>query len=700
MSTFGLETQLFLITGLINEIAGLVIGGHHQTIGRIYDASNGVINVLSDQMDEQTADIEKVIAEAINIDLELSDAELAELENIVDNSVQRVLSTTEENQGLLNEIIDFVSDGVQVVVENEIQINSDIFDPVIGVLDDVLEAAQNQEDAANAAIEEFLNDAYDELLELIGIDRADVVIAIREIVDAILVNKDGAGVLIEELPNDTTEGLGAKIARSVATVLRDKTEISASDIEKTLDLINISDDDSALQFICDITKKTRADFDSPIAKWIVDAAKAVTVAVMFPLAQGQLTANKCLAVWSKDNAWAIPGAADIIRMYYRERITENEANELMRMNGFARTDANNMIEAAETLPALEFILSGWLRGVLTDDGFSTLIKRSGYTETSEALLKELAFYVPPVQDLISMAVREAFTPDAVESGGLHDNFPQAERFKKAIKDQGLSEEWALDYWAAHWALPSIQMGYEMFHRGVIDIAQLRALMVALDIAPGWHDSLIDIAYTPITRVDIRRIAKELNKDKEWVKRQYLNLGYDDTNAELMADFVDKLNDDSGLLDLDVASDLTRSNIVGFYVDGIIDRESATGLLWQAGINVVAAELFLDNADFDIEKKARKQAVDFVLDQYRFDVSTYDEALTDLQSLGLEQVEFGLAEFDLQKVRQQKTKIPSKADLDKFLAKDIIDSSEYITMLEQHGYSNVWAERYRSLIVNT
>lgn len=700
MSTIASDVALFALQALLREIGALIVGGHNSTINAIFGAADNVNRSILDQIDLQTKDIEQIISEAVNIDLELTDENLEQLGRIVDNSVEAVLSQSEANQGLLEEVIDLVSGGVQVVVDNNITLGSDILDPVIGVLDDVLEAAQNQEDAANAAIEGFLNEAYDQLLEVLGIDRADVVIAIREIVDAILVNKEGAGVLIEELPNETEEGLGAKIARSVLTVVRDKMEISSDDIEKALNLIDISDDDTATAFLCTIADRIKVDYDAPVANWITAGVQAAVIAVMFPMAQGQAAANKCLAVWSRDHAWAVPGAADIIRMYYRERISEKDANTMLRMNGYAQTDANNMIEAAETLPALEFLLTGWLRGVLTDDAFSTLIKRSGYSVTSEALLKELAFYVPPVQDLITMSVREAFTPDAVRRGGLHDNFPDAERFRKAIRDQGLSEEWALDYWAAHWVLPSIQMGYEMFHRGVINEAELKNLMIALDIAPGWQDELIEIAYTPITRVDIRRIAKELDKDREWVKRQYLNLGYDDENAGLMADFVDKLNDDSGLLDLDVASDLTRSNIVGFYVDGIIDREVATGLLWQAGINAIAAELFLDNADFDIEKKARKQAVDFVLDQYRFDVSSYDEALTSLQGLGLEPVEFGLAEFDLQKVRQQKTKIPSKADLDKFLAKDIIDSSEYIAMLEQHGYSNVWAERYKSLITNS
>ena len=121
---------------------------------------------------------------------------------------------------------------------------------------------------------------------------------------------------------------------------------------------------------------------------------------------------------------------------------------------------------------------------------------------------------------------------------------------------------------------------------------------------------------------------------------------------------------------------------------------------QAGINLVATELFIDSAQFDIEKRERKKAIEFVIDQYRFDVISFDDAVVDLNGLGLETIETELAQFDLLKVKQQKTKIPSKADLDKFLKGGIIEDEDYITMLEQHGYSNDWANKYLSLIKST
>ncbi|GAH79863.1 unnamed protein product, partial [marine sediment metagenome] len=71
--------------------------------------------------------------------------------------------------------------------------------------------------------------------------------------------------------------------------------------------------------------------------------------------------------------------------------------------------------------------------------------------------------------------------------------------------KGLSKEWSERYWAAHWNLPSPQQGFEMLHRGVINVSELNMLLRALDVMPFWRDKLTAIAFRRLTRVDIRRM---------------------------------------------------------------------------------------------------------------------------------------------------------------------------------------------------
>jgi hypothetical protein len=240
------------------------------------------------------------------------------------------------------------------------------------------------------------------------------------------------------------------------------------------------------------------------------------------------------------------------------------------------------------------------------------------------------------------------------------------------------------------------MGYEMLHRGVIDEDTLKQLMVALDVMPAWRDRLIEISYSPLTRVDIRRMHDMDVLDDEQVKKAYKDIGYNDANADLMLEFTKRYNSSGSLATLDIASDLTRSNIIGFYKDGIIDRTVANALLLQAGINVAAAELFLQDADFDIERKDRNDQIGLVMERFKTHQITFEEADRQLQGLGLEERERNLASIELVKLREQLTAVPSRTDLDKFLKAGLIDDARYLQQMQLNGYAIQWAEMYLQL----
>ena len=162
-----------------------------------------------------------------------------------------------------------------------------------------------------------------------------------------------------------------------------------------------------------------------------------------------------------------------------------------------------------------------------------------------------------------MAVREVFNPVIVEKFGQDEDFP--EQFAEYAAQQGISRFWAEKYWEAHWVLPSVQMGYEMLHRRVIDMETLKQLLAAQDIMPGWRDALIDISYKPYTRVDIRRMhdVGVLNDDE--VYESYLDLGYSPDKAKNMTEFTIRLNDPDPD-DIDSLEGLTRAAIINSFKD--------------------------------------------------------------------------------------------------------------------------------------
>jgi len=236
----------------------------------------------------------------------------------------------------------------------------------------------------------------------------------------------------------------------------------------------------------------------------------------------------------KKLAYEIPNSMLLVQGSLVRGMTEETIIDLISRGGIHPDYAHDYLDAIMTKPASEDIIAYELR---RDPSLSRLgeeLSKVGVHNNYHDLYRELAYQIPPVADIITMAVREAFTPSIAARFGQYEDLPS--EFVEAVQKKGLSKEWAERYWAAHWSLPSPQQGFEMLHRGVIGEGDLNMLMRALDIMPFWRDKLIQIAYRPLSRVDVRRMYALGVIDISGIRRAYTDLGYNDYNANLMTKF--------------------------------------------------------------------------------------------------------------------------------------------------------------------
>ncbi|KKL25173.1 hypothetical protein LCGC14_2407960, partial [marine sediment metagenome] len=99
-----------------------------------------------------------------------------------------------------------------------------------------------------------------------------------------------------------------------------------------------------------------------------------------------------------------------------------------------------------------------------------------------------------------------------------------------------------------------------------------------DVMPFWRDKLTQIAFSPLTRIDIRRMHKVEVLTEEEVNRAYHDIGYSDLNAERLTAFTLRLNAPKAKDDVDELAKLTRASVLGFFEDGIINADKARSLL--------------------------------------------------------------------------------------------------------------------------
>lgn len=306
------------------------------------------------------------------------------------------------------------------------------------------------------------------------------------------------------------------------------------------------------------------------------------------------------------------------------------------------------------------------------------LEKLGMTNADIDKLLTLGQLIPGPGDLVRFALREAWRDDVAAKWGYDEDF--VAEFAEWMTKQGYSADWAKRFWRSHWIVPSVSLGYEMFHRGIINRSELEDLLKISDYPSGWRDKMVAVAYRPITRVDIRRIYRDLPPGSVNVYKRHLILGYEPEDAALMTDWVHK----------EYVADVTeplKSDILGAYGDDLIDRTTAYNMLITIGTDTWAANVALDRKDIAKAKKLQSERIRqvktlFVNGDYtRTDVHAALGAMN-LPSIRIDRL---LEEWDI--TRGAKVARPSVAKLEGYFFRDVIDRATFIEHLGRHKYAD-------------
>ncbi len=310
-----------------------------------------------------------------------------------------------------------------------------------------------------------------------------------------------------------------------------------------------------------------------------------------------------------------------------------------------RTNAMYMLASRE-IDVMATIALLW-RGEITFIEYQDKITKLGFRpEAANELLKAMSI-IPNVGDLIRMSVREAFSPDVVSKFQYDEAFPKD--VLEFTKKQGLPDEWVRRYWYAHWELPSPQMGYEMLHRlrakrssVPFTDADLDLLLRTADYAPYFRERMKAISYQPVTRVDIRRIYKLKIFDAVEVKERYMDIGYNEKDAQILADFTVKYEDEQGNDKRDKYKALSFTILRNLYQKGKLSKSEVEAKLLKDEYDPDEIKLIfdyfdlaaVDNVAVDYKIQFVKDMTNDIIDAYAARMITKDNCSTALNALGL------------------------------------------------------------------
>ena len=372
----------------------------------------------------------------------------------------------------------------------------------------------------------------------------------------------------------------------------------------------------------------------------------------------------------------------------RGAISEEEFKKHCRQHGWPELAIDAFSEIFAQRVGVGDLSTLKLRKKISESEFEAELGKRGYKPDEIAKLKELQNVIPGLGDIIRMAVREAFTPKVIREFQLHAERPD-ELVEWAAK-QGLSEDWANAYWAAHWELPSLNMGFEMLHRGEITEEEMKLLIRTHDVSPFWRDKLLAISYAPYTRVDVRRMHAAHVLGVEDVYRNYRDLGYDHEKATKMTEFTVAYNQST-------ERDLTKADLLNALKIGYFGPEETRANLVALGYDENEADYYVSKVLYDLWQDEIKEQVKYLQQQYVRSLISQNDVYSELGRLNLpaEQINRYIRTWDIE--REAKTRLLTSTKLEQLRKAHIINDDTYSEEMSGLGYKQQYIEWLLQLI---
>ncbi len=371
-----------------------------------------------------------------------------------------------------------------------------------------------------------------------------------------------------------------------------------------------------------------------------------------------------------------------IRMRLIGLYDDSQYYEKMQYWGYSEDKAKEFLNSSyQYLDPYDRVRLGWREGK-SDDVIATELVGKGYNPVDADKLVKVSHFYPSPGDLVRWQAREVFEPAMITKYGLDAEYGEID--KAPFFAAGMTEEQIKNYWMAHWEHASWTEVQEMLFRGQITEEDVWSWFRLVEIPPYWRQKMINVAYHPYTRVDIRRMHKIGVIGDDALKRALMDIGYDDERAEGMKEFYIQYNMQTGE---NLERDLTRSIIEKAYRVGTIgSTELYDGLI---ALGYDEDQFSFIHAILD-QDEALDRATDWIgllRSQVKAGLIDPVEAKNKLAAMGLASsaVEHWGNLFIA--YAEEPVKIPSKTDIKNWVAHKTITEAEGKTYLERLGYAD-------------
>jgi len=380
-----------------------------------------------------------------------------------------------------------------------------------------------------------------------------------------------------------------------------------------------------------------------------------------------------------------PGSA--VLMKHRGMIDQGTYDTLMAMNGVPNEAITWYSELGKPLLDDSTLTQLMWRGEITDFSVTTELKKRGYSDQLIEQWKQVREVIPSPNELISIAVREGFNDRVAQQFGYDEDFPVIAA--AYAKMQGMDTKFFKAAWRAHWNLPGLVQVREMYHRDIVTEEDLRVYLKAADLPIFWRDAIIKWMDRVVTRVDARRMYDLGIWDEARVFAHHKELGYNDDDAGDMTMWValNYMSDDR---------DLTKSDVLTMYQDGILNEFEATSYLEALDYKPSAIALMIAHRDLKRDEQYERQIISNVKALFIGGLYDRTDVFAKLGKIATPDavIKQNLAVWDLEKER--KVMVPTTTQLRDMVLEGVITVDTFIVEMRNKKYPDKYINWYIGL----
>jgi hypothetical protein len=355
----------------------------------------------------------------------------------------------------------------------------------------------------------------------------------------------------------------------------------------------------------------------------------------------------------------------LVTLWKRQIISEGECDKFLRANGLTDTAIRSIKQMGTILLDENLLTTLYWREEITPGYVRNELTRRGYTDEQVSLWFKSRDVIPSPGDLVSIAVREGFNDSIAGMFGYDENYPT--EAAQWAEQGGMSQYFFKALWRAHWALPGLIQVRDMYHRGIVNESELNTYLLAADYPVVWRKHIKDWMYKVVTRVDARRMYDLGIWDLKRVYEHHLELGYNPQDAGDMSQWV-------ALAYAEEERELTKTDILAMYRDGILDVSETTSMLENLEFSQASISLMLAHQELKRVENYERAILQNVKELYIVGLYDRQEVFVQLTKLNTppDVIRQNIEVWDIEQKR--KTVRPTVAQL-RDMAKDGVISIE-------------------------